>query len=552
MKPQRSAASAVPGRSRRLCGFVALTAAACGLAAWSRSLSALSWLLASAPCPSLAGSPHRTQRCNVARSASAASAVDSTPAAACPLTGRAPEDLVTDVQRLLRDVSDVALSTGFETGFTRAAQGAQAAAFTAAELVREPPQELNEAFAARLLRRLFERLGATYVKLGQFIASSPTVFPADYVREFQQCLDSTNTVPFSEIRKIIEDDLGMPTSKVFSYLDPVPMASASIAQVHAATLVTGEDVVVKVQKPGIEEVLQTDLGFVYLASRVLEFINPELNSRGSLADIASDLRTSMLGELDFRQEQANLETFRTFLEENDLAGVAVAPRPFAQASSRRVLTMERLRGVPLVDLEGIRRYSADPEATLVAALNVWALSVQRCEFFHADVHAGNLLVLEDGRVGFLDFGIVGRLPPAMSTAIDNLNIALAENDAKGMARALISMGATVGDVDEEAFARDIEKLLERLGGATAGAAGAAVDESQIQDIVLDIAQVAGNNGLKLPREFGLLIKQSLYFDRYTKLLAPDLDMMSDSRIASLGGQAGTKDAEDVPAEVAGA
>jgi len=179
--------------------------------------------------------------------------------------------------------------------------------------------------------------------------------------------------------------------------------------------------VVKVQKPGIEEVLKTDLGFVYLASRVLEFINPDLNIRGSLVDIASDLRMSMLGELDFGQELRNLEVFREFLIANELDAAATAPRPYANASSRRVLTMERLRGVPLVDLDGIRKYSADPEATLVTALNVWALSVQRCEFFHADVHAGNLMVLEDGRVGFLDFGIVGRLPPAMSTAIDDLN-----------------------------------------------------------------------------------------------------------------------------------
>jgi len=377
--------------------------------------------------------------------------------------------------------------------------------------------------------------------LGQFVASSPTVFPPDYVREFQKCLDSSVTVPFSQVRSIVEKDLGRPLSQVFSYVDPVPLASASIAQVHAATLLTGEDVVVKVQKPGIEDVLSTDLGFVYLAARVLGFINPDLNSRGSLSDIASDLRTSMLGELDFRQELDNLDTFRAFLMDNGLDGVAVAPKPFPEASSSKVLTMERLRGVALVDLDGIRRYSADPEATLVAALNVWSLSVQRCEFFHADVHAGNLLVLEDGRVGFLDFGIVGRLPPKVSKAVDDLNDALAVGNATGMAKALISMGATVGEVDEKSFAEDIQKLIERLGGATdaavatAAGTGSTVDEAQIQDVVLDIAQVAGNNGLKLPREFGLLIKQALYFDRYTKLLAPELDMMSDSRIARLGG-----------------
>jgi len=446
--------------------------------------------------------------------------------------GRRPQDLASDAQRLLQDFADVVASTGFEGGLARAAQAAKAVALTAADIAREPPSELNEAFLAKALRQLFERLGPTYVKLGQFIASSPTLFPADYVREFQQCLDSTSEVPFAEIIRTVEEDLGRPLGAVFSYVDPKPLATASIAQVHAARLPSGEEVVIKVQKRGIQDTLNTDLGFIFLASRILEFINPELNSRGSLADIASDLRNSMLGELDFGQELENLETFRSFLDAQGLDAVATAPKPFPRVSSRRVLTMERLRGVPLVDLEGISRYSRDPEATLVAALNVWVVSVQSCDFFHADVHAGNLLVLEDGRVGFLDFGIVGRMPPAMSAAIDDLNTGLAANDAQGIAAALISMGATVGKVDERKFAADIEKLLVRLQGAESdGSSASGVDESQVQEIVLEVAQVAGNNGLKLPREFGLLIKQALYFDRYTKLLAPGLDMMSDSRVA---------------------
>lgn len=458
-----------------------------------------------------------------------------TPASEGRTDTRSPKDIAKDAIKLLEEVRNVVLTTGFETGLKRGLQAAQAAAQTAAEVARERPERIDEAFAAKVLRKLFERLGSTYVKLGQFIASSPTLFPAPYVKEFQRCLDSTTTVPFSEVQRIIEDELKQPIRKVFASIDSTPLASASIAQVHTARLITGEDVVVKVQKPGIEEVLKTDLGFVYLAAKVLEFINPELSSRGSLADIASDLRTSMLGELDFRQEQKNLDVFRKFLVDNDLASVAVAPKPYAAFSSRRVLTMERLRGVPLVDLDGIRRYTSNPELTLVNALNVWALSVQNCEFFHADVHAGNLLVLEDGRIGFIDFGIVGRLSPKVATAIDNLNVALATGNAKGMASALISMGATDGKVNEDAFAADIKKLIEKLGGVVDGNTAVTIDESQIQDIVLDIAQVAGNNGLKLPREFGLLIKQSLYFDRYTKILAPDLNMMSDERIAKLGG-----------------
>ena len=129
--------------------------------------------------------------------------------------------------------------------------------------------------APRLLRQTFESLGATYIKLGQFIASSPTFFPKEYVEEFQYCLDRTPSLPFSVIRKIIRDELGRPIEDVYSDIDPVALASASIAQVHAAKLVTGEDVVIKVQKPGVENILLTDLNFLYLSAKILETLAPK-------------------------------------------------------------------------------------------------------------------------------------------------------------------------------------------------------------------------------------------------------------------------------------
>eukprot|EP00439_Symbiodinium_sp_Y106_P030620 s4213_g3.t1 len=239
-----------------------------------------------------------------------------------------------------------------------------------------------------------------------------------------------------------------------------PLASASVAQVHVAAggprprprvqrsraeprvgvakqvLVTGERVAVKVQKPGVEQVLQADLGFLFLAARTLEFLSPDL-ARTSVVDILSETRSSMLDELDFTKEMENLETFRSFLQQNGLERIAAAPRTFPEASGKKVLTMELFSGVPLTDLEGIRQYSSNPEQTLINALNVWSLSVRACEIFHADVHAGNLLVLEDGRVGFIDFGIVGRIPPKIWSAVEGLALSFAANDAKGMAKNLV-------------------------------------------------------------------------------------------------------------------
>ncbi|CAE7200795.1 unnamed protein product [Symbiodinium natans] len=447
-------------------------------------------------------------------------------------------------RRLLQDIVGVVSSAGIEAGAVRGLQALRATLLTAVEAAQQ--NELQEALLAlqglargervedaplaRLLRRLFQRLGSTYVKLGQFIASSPTLFPAAYVREFQRCLDRTEPTSFAAIRRTVEADLGRPLGEVFLSFEEEPLASASVAQVHSAVLQTGEQVAVKVQKPGVEKVLQADLGFLFLAARTLEFLSPDL-ARTSVVDILSEIRTSMLDELDFTKERDNVETFRQFLRRNGLERIATAPRTFPEASGKKVLTMELFAGVPLTDLEGIRQYSRNPEQTLINALNVWSLSVRACEIFHADVHAGNLLVLQDGRVAFIDFGIVGRIPPKIWSAVEGLVLAFAANDARGMARNLIAMGATDTSVDESALASDVASVLSRIaglepevvlrgGGGGRVVAEVGLDNEQVTELLLEVIRVADSNGLKLPREFALLVKQALYFDRYTKILAP--------------------------------
>ena len=166
--------------------------------------------------------------------------------------------------------------------------------------------------------------------------------------------------------------------------------------------------------------------------------------------------------------------------------------------------------------------------------------------FHADVHAGNLLLLKDGRVGFIDFGIVGRISDNVFEAVQELSMALAVGDSEGMAKAMCKMGAADADVDTVKFGKDIERVIERMTNVqptttvSASSNGdvtgtISFDESEITDLLLDLVDVTEDNGLKLPREFGLLVKQSLYFDRYIKILAPNVDVMSDPRV-QLGGQ----------------
>lgn len=477
------------------------------------------------------------------------------------------DDIVREGREVVREALGIVREVGLESTVRRTIVGQRAFVATALELARELPRapfpppagmsidsllrdyigQLPPELAPRTLRKLFERLGATYIKLGQFIASSPTLFPADYVLEFQKCLDSSPTVPFSVIEQIVTEELGKPLDAVYASFDRTPLASASVAQVHAATLLSGEDVVVKVQKPGTRDVLQADLGFLAIATRVLQFVAPGLG-RLSLSAIVSDLRTTMLGELDFKQEAKNLVEFAGFLRSSGLTGVATCPRPYPAASATRVLTMERLYGVPLTDLEGIRGYSSNPEQTLINALNTWSLSVVASPFFHADVHAANLLVLKDGRVGFIDFGIVGRIPAHTWAAVQSLGAGLVDGDWRLVATAMVEMGATSEAVNIDALAADISALAVKFQTIDPQVrvdselrAQVTVDGEAVTRLTLEIVEVGERAGIKLPREFGLLIKQALYFDRYTKILAPDLDVMSDDRVRLRGNAPGAID-----------
>uniref|UniRef100_A0A0R0KZX1 ABC1 atypical kinase-like domain-containing protein n=1 Tax=Glycine max TaxID=3847 RepID=A0A0R0KZX1_SOYBN len=208
---------------------------------------------------------------------------------------------------------------------------------------------------------------------------------------------STNAVPFEEIESILRKELGKPLESVYEYIDPTPVASASIPQVHGARLKgSWEDVVIKVLKPGIEDILVADLNFVYVVARILEFLSPEI-SRTSL---------SMLEEVDFYKEAANIEAFRRYLETMGLTGNATAPKVYQYCSTKKVLTMQRLYGVPLTDLDSISSLVSNPETSLITALNVWFGSLLACKLFHADVHAGNLWLLHDGHIRFLNFGML--------------------------------------------------------------------------------------------------------------------------------------------------
>ena len=394
---------------------------------------------------------------------------------------------------------------------------------------------------AKLLKDTFEQLGTTYIKIGQFIASTPSLFPREYVEAFQSCLDQTTPLSYDYIEQVLTAELavdGQTLSDKFAYIDKQPLASASIAQVHAARLHNGDEVVLKVQKPDVETIMQTDLGVLHGATKLLEVMMPSMKF-ASIAPIIDEIRLRMLAETDFVAEAQNIRDFQQFLA---IAGNTrvVAPQVYDELTTKRVLTMSRLHGVSMIDESAMQQYCNDPAQVMADTLNTWFASLMLCNSFHADLHAGNLMLLTDGRIGFLDFGIVGKLKAESWRACMGMMQALQDNNYQAMAQHMVDMEMTRGhDVDVAALANDLQRMMTSIMAEdrafTSGIPFNTKEQAdELNKMMLEIVSVGKQHGIHFPRDFALLTKQLLYFDRFMRTLAPDMDMFSDQRVNILG------------------
>ncbi len=373
------------------------------------------------------------------------------------------------------------------------------------------------------LRTAFEDLGPTYVKLGQLVASSQGLFPEPYCQEFRKCLDRVRPFPFADVERTLRAELGRDPGELFDRIDPEPLASASIAQVHAARLRDGQEVVIKVQRPNITRLVEADLRVLRLGARALTHVK-----HGELANpvgVIEDFECSIREELDFRREAKNMAEFNRIMGMRGHTRVA-APRVHGELSTQRVLVMERFFGHRVDDVEKLRAKNVDTEAQLLLGMRAWFQCMLLHGFFHGDVHAGNLMSLDDGRVGFLDFGIVGRFARAQRDQVGDYLVAFATGDFAKLADVMMTMGS----VDRSRV--DAKKLAEDLAAAYGPILGDEVTPAKYADILPAILRAGVQHGMRMPREFVLVVKQMLYFDRYARLLAPRLNVFRDPRIVS--------------------
>ena len=379
------------------------------------------------------------------------------------------------------------------------------------------------ASAARESRQAFGELGPTYVKLAQLIASSPGLFPEVLSDELRSLLDRVPPVLPADIEHVVLGELGALPDEVFASFDPVPLASASIAQVHAAVLRDGTDVVVKVQRRGIRARLAADLQILSVAARLLERASQQGRMANPIA-VVEDFEATLARELNFVLEAEAMERFAENLSSFGTNRGVRVPRVHWRYTTPRVLTMERVYGHSIDDTEGLRATGFDLPRLLKRGVRAWMEAALEHGFFHGDVHAGNLMVDTDGNLVFLDFGIVGHLDDHTKDIVRHgLPALLVDGDFAQVAKAIYDLGAVLKPVDLDQASADIAELVEPILAKP-------LSEISYGQVLIDIVRVGTRYDVRLPRELILVAKQLLYFERYAKLLAPDWSILDDPEL----------------------
>src|SRR5256714_4273667 len=417
---------------------------------------------------------------------------------------------VKDLQRL-REISAVVVRHGFGELLDRSRLWDVLGRREAGE--RPSPAEIRATSARRFGETLAE-LGPTFIKLGQILSSRPDILPPDFIAELSHLQDRASPMPVETVFELIETGLGRSAHQLFASIDPEPMASASIAQVHRATLASGEEVVVKVQRPGIEEQIRSDTDLLFYLARFLEGVIEETGIY-TPTGIVTDFRQAMLIELDFASEARNVEEFAAINAERDFIAI---PKVVRTHSAHTVLTLEELVGVKLKDvLEGRDVPGIDRKLIARRILDAAFHQLFVDGVFHGDPHPGNVIILEGNRLGLIDFGLVGRLSKAMQESIILLVLAISLRDPDTVSRLIYKVGIPDERINLHQFRADIHDILDRYLGLK-------LSEVSSTTLLNELTDLALTYRIKIPKEYAVLSKASATTEGIIRQLDPDLDV----------------------------
>ena len=373
-------------------------------------------------------------------------------------------------------------------------------------------EERTEEGRARDLADDLEQMGPTFIKLGQFFSTRGDMLPATYVHALTRLQDRVGPIPFAEVEKVVSEDLGVRISKAFSYFEVEPIAAASLGQVHRACLRDGEVVAVKVQRPGIRERIRRDLEALESIAGMLDR-HTETGKRSNFSSMLEEFRRTLHRELDYQQEARNLETLAENLRPYDLI---VVPNPVPDYVTSRVLTMEFIRGRKVTSLGPLARLEVDGAPLAEELCRAYLHQILVDGFYHADPHPGNVFLTDDGRLAFLDLGMVAQIGPGMQESLLQLVLAISEGRGEKAADLVLHMGKAVVEIDEDVVRRDITQKVLHMQGLS-------MRDLALGRILFDCTRVATDAGYRMPRDLTVLSKALLNVDEVSRRLDPDFD-----------------------------
>ncbi|MBZ4665324.1 lipopolysaccharide core heptose(II) kinase RfaY [Mahella sp.] len=368
------------------------------------------------------------------------------------------------------------------------------------------------------VRLMLEEMGPLFMKLGQILSVRPDLIPQEYIRELSKLQDAGPELPFDMIKAAIEREIGSSIDDVFTYIDPRPIAAASIAQVHKAVLKNDGEAIIKIQRPEIDDIVEDDLAILKEIAGLMEARMPE-SRRYQPMGIVNELSRSIRRELDFVREGMSIDHFRRNFEGHTEIYV---PRVFWEYTTKHMLVMEYIDGVKVNEIEKIDAMGLDRKT--IAENGARAIMKQIFEdgFFHADPHPGNIFIMRDGRIAFIDFGMMGRLTKEDQDHVVDLISAVINRDVNNIIKAFFNIGVLSKDVDLRGFYIDVTELLEKYYEKT-------LAEINMGELVNETVSMAFRYGIGLPSQFTLLDKSLMTIEGVAKQLYPEVNVFELAR-----------------------
>jgi len=373
--------------------------------------------------------------------------------------------------------------------------------------------QLTELSFEDSVRCAITELGTTFIKLGQILSTRADLIGVDLADALSELRSNVPPESADSITETIERELGQPITEIFVDFDREPVAAASIAQVHRATLRDGTEVAVKVQRNDIEQQIRTDLDILMRIASLAESHLRNIRHYQPVNTVAK-FRATLLRELDFKREQKNMFQFESNFEKDKRVKFA---KPFPELTTDRVLTMEFMSGISLDSKQSLEDEGLDTLQLAETGAKIFLEMIFRDSFYHADPHPGNILVMEDGRIGLLDCGMVGRIESGLRDQIENMLLAVASGDARRLTRSVIHIGSMPSDFDEVVLENDIEEFIAEY-------ATCSISELDLGSALREMIELIRRHHITLPSGITLLLKVLIMLEGTSKLLDPDFSL----------------------------